>query len=75
MTQNKDYTFYVGGNGPPCPSFGSTSLSLDGILAHGAMEEREDEWLERQRVSRHSQGKHNDKERISVLRVTSTLYL
>ena len=33
------------GNGPPCPSFGSTSL-WDGVLACGAMEER-GEWLER----------------------------
>ena len=72
MTQNKDYTFYVGGNGPPCPSFGITSLSLwDGSLANGAMEEREGKWLERKRVSRNSHNKHNDRER-SVFRVTPT---
>ena len=46
-------------------------LSLwDGILAYGAMEKREGEWLERKRVSRHSHGKHNDRKRMSVLRVT-----
>ena len=48
-------------------------LSLwDGDLACGAMEEREGEWLESKRVSRHSHGKHNDRERRSVLRVTPT---
>ena len=48
-------------------------LSLwDGSLACGEMEEREGEWLERQRVSRHSHGKHNDSGRRSVLRVTPT---
>ena len=48
-------------------------LSLwDGSLAYGAMEKREGEWLERQRVSRHSHGKHNDRERRSVFRVTPT---
>ena len=48
-------------------------LSLcDGSLSGGAMEEREGEWLERKMVSRHSHGKHNDRERISVLRVTPT---
>ena len=41
-------------------------------LAYGSMEERECEWLERQRVSRHSHGKHNDRERRGVLRVTPT---
>ena len=41
-------------------------------LAYGEMEEREGEWLERQRVSRHSHGKHNDRERRSELRVTPT---
>ena len=48
-------------------------LSLwDGSLAHGAMEEREGEWLERQRASRHSHRQHNDRERKCVLRVTPT---
>ena len=48
-------------------------LSLwDGSLAHGAMEEREGEWLERKRASRHSHEQHNDRERRSVLRVTPT---
>ena len=41
-------------------------------LAHGVMEEREGEWLERQMVSRNSHGKHNDRERRSDLRVTPT---
>ena len=46
-------------------------LSLwDGILACGVMEEREGEWLERQRVLRHSHGHHNNRERRSLLRVT-----
>ena len=46
---------------------------MDGELwLNGGMEEREGEWLERQRVSRHSHGQHNDKERRSVLRVTPT---
>ena len=48
-------------------------LSLwDGSLANGAMEEREGEWLERQRVSRYSHGNHNDRERRSIFRVTAT---
>ena len=48
-------------------------LSLwDGSFACGAMEEREGEWIERQRVSRHSHRKHNDRDRRSVLRVTPT---
>ena len=48
-------------------------LSLwDGSLAHGAMEEREGEWLERQRVSRHSHEQHNNRERRGLLRVTPT---
>ena len=37
----------------------------------GGMEEREGEWLERKMVSRHSHGKHNDRE-IRDLRVTPT---
>ena len=41
-------------------------------LAYGSMEERECEWLERKRVSRHSHRQHNDRERRSVLRVTPT---
>ena len=46
-------------------------LSIDCELwVNGKMEEREGEWLERQMVSRHSHGKHNDRERMSVLRVT-----
>ena len=46
-------------------------LSLwDGSLYCGAMEKREGEWLERQRVSSHSHGHHSDRERRSVLRVT-----
>ena len=36
------------------------------------MEERESEWLERQMVSRHSHGQHNDRERRSDLRATPT---
>ena len=42
----------------------------DGVLACGAMEEREGEWIEKKRFSRHSHGKHNNRERRSVLRVT-----
>ena len=48
-------------------------LSLcDGSLSCEAMEKREGEWLERKMVSRHSHGKHNDRDRRSVLRVTPT---
>ena len=47
-------------------------LSLwDGSVSHGAMEEREGEWLERKKVSRNSHRQHNDRER-SVLRVSPT---
>ena len=42
----------------------------DGSLACGVMEKRDVEWLERQRVSRRSHEKNNDRERRSVLRVT-----
>ena len=46
---------------------------MDGeFWLNGGMEEREGEWLERQRVSRHSHGKHNDREMRSDLRVTPT---
>ena len=46
---------------------------MDGELwLNGEMEEREGEWLERKMVSRHSQGKHNNRERRSELRVTPT---
>ena len=72
MTQNKYYTFYIGGNGPPCPTLEAPLSLWDGSLANGAMEEREGEWIERQRVSRHSHGQHNDRERRSVFRVTPT---
>ena len=59
--QNQKYTF-SGWNGPPCPSLGE-HLSIDGELwLNGGMEEREGEWLERKRVSRHSHGKRNDRE-------------
>ena len=44
----------------------------DGSLVYGVMEEREGEWLERKRVSRHSHRNHNNRERRSVLRVTLT---
>ena len=48
-------------------------LSLwDGSLACEAMVKREGECFERKRVSRHSHGQHNDRERRSVLRVTPT---
>ena len=42
------------------------------LWLNGEMEEREGEWLERKMVSRNSHGKHNDRERRSVLRVTPT---
>ena len=42
------------------------------IWLNGGMEDRDGEWLERKMVPRHSHGKHNDKERRSVLRVTPT---
>ena len=42
------------------------------LWLHGEMEEREGEWLERQMVSRHPHGKHNNRERRSDLRVTPT---
>ena len=42
------------------------------LWLNGGMEEREGEWLERQMVSRHSHGQHNDRERRSLLRVTPT---
>ena len=65
------YTF-SGWNGPPCPSLGE-HFSKDGELClNGGMEEREGEWLEIKRVSRHSHGKRNDKEMRSDLRVTPT---
>ena len=41
-------------------------------LPYGSMKEREVEWLERQMVSRHSLGQHNNMERRNVLRVTPT---
>ena len=41
-------------------------------LAYGSMEEREGEWLERKMVSRHSHGKHSDREIRSDLRATPT---
>ena len=47
-------------------------LSMEWELwLNGEMEEREGEWLERERVSRHSHGQHNNRER-SDLRVTPT---
>ena len=42
------------------------------LWLNGGMEEREGELLERKRVSRHSHGKHNDRDMRSVLRVTCT---
>ena len=66
------YTFCLGGNGPPCPSLEKHLSLWDESLACVAMEKMAGEWIERQRVSRHSHGKHNDRERRSVLRVTST---
>ena len=42
------------------------------LWLNGEMEEREGEWLERKIVSRHLDGKHNDRERRIVLRVTPT---
>ena len=42
------------------------------LWLNGEMEEREGEWFERQRVLRHSHGKHNNRERSSVLRVSPT---
>ena len=46
---------------------------MDGELwLNGGMEEREGEWLERQRVSRNSHGQSNDREMRSNLRVTPT---
>ena len=42
------------------------------LWLNGEMEEREGKWIERQMVSRHSHGKHNDMERRSELRVTPT---
>ena len=46
---------------------------MDGELwLNGGMEEREGEWIESQRVSRHSHGQRNDRERRSLLRVTPT---
>ena len=33
------WLYLLCGNGPPCPSFGSTS-QWDGVFAYGAMEER-----------------------------------
>ena len=62
----------LGGNGPPCPSFGKHLYLWDGSLACGEMEKREGEWLERQRVPRHSNGKHNDRERRIAFKVTPT---
>ena len=47
-------------------------LGMGELWLNGRMEEREGEWLERQMVLRHSHGKHNNKERRSVLRVTPT---
>ena len=41
------------------------------LWLNGEMEEREGEWIERERVSRHSHGQHNNRER-SDLRVTPT---
>ena len=35
------------GNGPPCPSLGSTSQMEWELWLNGGMEEREGEWLER----------------------------
>ena len=42
------------------------------LWLNGEMEERDGEWIERKMVSRHSHGKHKDRDRRSVLRVTST---
>ena len=53
-------------------AWGSTFSQWDGSLACGVMEKRDVEWLERQRVSRHSHGQHNERERRSVFRVTPT---
>ena len=50
----------------------STSLRNGELWLNGGMEEREGEWLERQRVSRHSHGQRNDREMRSSLRVTPT---
>ena len=40
------------------------------LWLNGEMEEREGEWLERKMVSRHSLGKHNNRERRNKCRVT-----
>ena len=40
----------------------STSLRNGELWINGGMEEMEGEWLERQMVSRHSHGKHNNRE-------------
>ena len=50
----------------------STSLRNGELWLNGGMEKREGEWLERKMVSRHSHGKHNNRERRSELRVTPT---
>ena len=50
----------------------STSLRNGELWLNGRMDEREGEWLERQMVSRHSLGQHNNMERRNDLRVTPT---
>ena len=51
----------------------STSLRHGELWVNGRMDEREGEWLERQMVSRHSLGQHNNMERRNDLTVTPTL--
>ena len=72
MSQNKIITSVWVEMGHHALALEAPLLLWDGSLACGAMEERDGGSLERQRVSRHSHGKHNDRER-SVLRVTPTL--
>ena len=53
---------YLIGMGHHALAWESTSLRNGELWLNGGMEEREGEWFERQMVSRHSHGQHNDRE-------------
>ena len=58
----KRQVFLLAGMGHHALAWESTSLRNGELWLNGRMEEIEGEWLERKMVSRHSHGKHTDRE-------------
>ena len=58
----KRQVYLLVGMGHHALAWESISLRNGDLWLNGGMEEREGEWLERKIGSRHSHGKHNDRE-------------